>query len=476
MAASYLSGELPQGRIGVGYARAAELLKTVPPAPSVTLTLAEVDSALGQVASMRGAGSARRRVARLTELFARATVDEQQLLYRLLVGELRQGALEGLLVEAIAQATGLPPSEVRRAVMVRGAVPPVARAALHEGSAGVARFRTQLFRPLQPMLAMSAAGAEEALALIAQPALEYKLDGARVQVHRVGDDVRVFSRQLNDVTVALPEVVEAVRALPLRQAILDGEAIALRSDGHPQPFQTTMRRFGRKLDVQALRLELPLDVFFFDLLHLNGQDLLEQPAAVRLEALDEVLRGKCAVRRQVANSAVQVSTFLQEALAAGHEGLMAKSLEAPYEAGRRGAAWLKIKPSQTLDLVVLAAEWGSGRRKGWLSNLHLGARDPTNNTYVMLGKTFKGMTDAVLEWQTRRLQEIAIGRERHVVHVRPELVVEIAFDGLQASPQYPGGLALRFARVRRYREDKRAEDADTIETVRALRGATPQTG
>jgi len=368
------------------------------------------------------------------------------------------------MVEAVARATTLDPDAVRRAVMLAGGLGPVARAALTDGAAGLARFGLKLFRPLQPMLAQAADDVVAALAQLGEAAFEYKLDGARIQVHRAGDEVHVFSRQLNDVTVAVPEVVEAARRLPLRDVILDGEAIALRPDGTPLPFQVTMRRFGRKLDVERLRAELPLSAFFFDVLYADGTVLLGEPYTARFAVLERVVpEGR--VPRIVTRDALVAGRFFEQAIAAGHEGLMAKALGARYDAGARGAAWLKVKPAHTLDLVVLAAEWGHGRRRGRLSNLHLGARDPDAGGFVMLGKTFKGMTDELLAWQTTRLLALETSRDEHTVYVRPELVVEVAFNGVQASPQYPGGVALRFARVVRYRPDKRADQADTIATV-----------
>jgi DNA ligase-1 len=354
--------------------------------------------------------------------------------------------------------------------MLAGAVGPVAMAALSEGAAALARFGLELMRPVQPMLAQPAESLESALGDLGTAGLEWKLDGARVQVHKLGDEVRVFSRALNEVP-AVPEVVSAVRSLPARAIVLDGEAIALAPDGRPRPFQLTMRRFGRDADDPRLRAELPLDVFFFDVLHLDGEDLLDRPARERARALGEALPAERRVPRVETASIDEARTFLEDALARGHEGIMAKSLDAAYEAGRRGAAWQKIKRAHTLDLVVLAVEPGSGRRRGWLSNVHLGARDAERGGFVMLGKTFKGMTDEMLAWQTERLRALEIGREGHVVHVRPELVVEVAFDGVQASPQYPGGVALRFARVKRYRPDKPASLASTIEEVRAIFGA-----
>jgi DNA ligase-1 len=466
IAVALLSGEARQGRLGIGYATLRELRGGGAAAPS--LALREVDDALARIAATKGKGSAAERGALLAALFARATRAEQDFLVRLLAGELRQGALEGVMIEAIAAAAGVAVADVRRAAMFAGDLGAVARAALTAGAAGLARFAIELQRPVQPMLAQPAEDIADALARLGTAALEWKLDGARVQVHKAGGEVRVFTRNLNEVTAAVPEIVEAVRAAPARELILDGEAIALAADGAPQPFQVTMRRFGRKLDVDALRAELPLAAFFFDVLRRDGESLVDRPARERFAALADTLPGALVVPRLVTSDAAAAQAFDADALARGHEGVMAKALDAPYEAGSRGAAWLKVKRAHTLDLVVLAAEWGHGRRRGWLSNLHLGARGAAENAFVMLGKTFKGLTDELLEWQTRELLAREIGRDDYTVYVRPELVVEIAFNDLQASPQYPGGLALRFARVKRYRPDKRAEDADTIDAVRAL--------
>jgi DNA ligase-1 len=373
-----------------------------------------------------------------------------------------------VLLEAIAHAAEVPASAVRRALLFAGGMAGVAEAALFEGERGLSRFSLQLFRPLSPMLADSAAGLDEVMVEGLPLALEHKLDGARIQVHRAGADVRVFSRQGNDVTESVPEIVSAALALPGRELVLDGEAIVLSPAGRPEPFQTTMRRFGRRSDVAALQKELPLSAFFFDCLQVDGQLLVDGSNEQRVAALTECVAPEARVVRAVTAEAAAARSFLQAALAAGHEGVVAKTLSSTYEAGRRGAGWRKVKPAHTLDLVVLAAEWGNGRRSGWLSNLHLGARDPQTSTFIMLGKTFKGLTDATLTWQTQRLRELSVGQSGHVVHVLPELVVEIAFDGLQSSSRYPGGLALRFARVKRYRPDKRAEDADTMSTVRAF--------
>ena len=467
IAIAFLSGSLRQGRIGIGYAT----LQAVQPeqaATAPTLELAAVDAALQRLATTTGKGSTQMKQRLLGELFARGTADEQEFLLRLVMGELRQGALEGLAAEAVARAAGLEAGAVRRATMLAADLGRVAHAALTEGAAGLTSFRVQLFRPLQPMLAQAADDVGDALTRLGkgQAAFEYKLDGARIQVHKARDEVRVFSRQLNDVTQAVPEVVETVRRLPLDDAILDGEAIALRPDGTPLPFQVTMRRFGRKLDVERLRAELPLVPFFFDILYADGAPLLDEPYARRFAVLAAAVPGEQRVPRIVTSDAGEAGAFFERAIAAGQEGLMAKALDARYDAGARGAAWLKLKPAHTLDLVVLAAEWGHGRRRGRLSNLHLGARD--GGGFAMLGKTFKGMTDEMLEWQTAKLLELETRRDGHVVHVRPELVVEVAFNGIQASPTYPGGLALRFARIVRYRPDKGPDQSDTIETVREL--------
>jgi DNA ligase 1 len=472
--AAWLSGDLARGRIGIGYAAVRDALGATSAAAAPSLTVAEVDAALARIASAKGAGSGLERRRVLEDLLARATEDERRFLSGLVLGEVRQGALEGVLVEAVARAAGLPAAAVRRAAMLAGALPPVADAALTEGAAGLDRFALRVGEPVGPMLAQTAAGVAEALAALGgEAALEWKLDGARVQVHKDGDRVKVFSRSLRDVTDALPEVVALARASPAARLVLDGEAIALRADGTPEPFQVTMRRFGRKLDVERLAPELPLTAFFFDALVVEDE-LLARPERDRWAALASAVPADRLVPRLVTADRAAGEVFLEDALRRGQEGVVAKALDAPYEAGRRGAAWLKVKRAHTLDLVVLAAEWGSGRRRGWLSNLHLGARDPASaGGFAMLGKTFKGMTDAMLAWQTERLRGLATGPleaegEPPGVRVRPELVVEVAFDGIQASQRYASGLALRFARVKRYREDKGPADADTVETVRGL--------
>lgn len=464
-----LSGMPRQGRVGLGYA-SIQKASTVPAAERSTLHVKEVDAALATFVDAGGTGSAARRIDRLRALLARATPPEQDFLRRLLFGELRQGALEGVLLEAVARAAEVAPPRLRRAAMMAGSLTMAARAALTGGEPALDAMALQVMQPIQPMLAQPADSVEEALGQFGEAALEYKLDGARIQVHKAGDEVRVFSRTLKDVTASVPEVVARARTLAAQSAILDGEVLALRPDGRPHPFQTTMRRFGRTRGVDALQEDLPLTPFFFDALQVDGSVLIDEPYERRAQALGE-LAPDAGVSRLVRPTAAAAEGFAREALARGFEGVMAKDLTSPYAAGRRGAAWLKIKPVQTLDLAILAAEWGSGRRRGWLSNLHLGARDPETGHFVMLGKTFKGLTDEMLVWQTEHLLSLETGRDRHIVYVRPSLVAEIAFNDLQVSPIYPGGLALRFARVKRYRLDKPADEADTIATVRALAGA-----
>jgi DNA ligase 1 len=466
IAVAFLSGSLRQRRLGVGYAALEAAMPESAPQPS--LELSEVDAVfarLCRVAAGKGSSAERQRL--LRELLARATSDEQHFLFRLVIGELRQGAVEGLMLEAVAKAAGVPSERVRRARMMAGDLTSVARTALAGDANQLGEFATQLFRPVHPMLAGSANEAGDAIEELGEATLEYKLDGARIQIHKSGDQVAVFSRRLNDVTAAVPDIVALVQGLPARELILDGEVLALRSDGRPHPFQTTMGRFGRRLDVDRMRRDFPLSPFIFDLLYLDGGSLVDEPARSRLTALLDVVPESMLVPRTLTSSTVDAQAFLQRALDAGHEGIMAKALDAPYQAGHRGRRWLKIKPANTLDLVVLAAEWGHGRRHGWLSNLHLGARDPAGG-FVMLGKTFKGMTDEMLDWQTKRLLELEVARDGYTVYVKPELVVETAFNEVQASSQYPGGVALRFARVKRYRTDKKAEESDTIASVQAI--------
>ncbi len=466
VAVAYLSGELPHAPIGIGWAA----LRDRPPeqAPPPVLRVLEVDAALRTIGATTGPGSQAARREELNGLFARATEPEQQFLARLLTGELRQGALQAVMADAVAKAARLPATVVRRALMLAGDLGTVATAALTSGSEGLAEFRLTVLRPVQPMLAQPATDIASAFERVGEAAVEWKLDGARLQVHVQGDEVRAFTRNLADVTDRVPEVVEALRGLSLEAAILDGEVIALDERGRPHPFQVTMSRFGSRRGVEALRDGVPLSPFFFDLLHLDGDDGLDRPARERFAALAERFPEELLVPRIVTGNVEEGASFLAAALEHGHEGVMVKALDAPYEAGRRGGSWLKVKPSHTLDLVVLAAEWGHGRRQGWLSNIHLGARDEAGGDFVMLGKTFKGMTDEMLGWQTERLLGLETSRDGGTVYVRPELVVEVVFDGLQQSSRYPGGLALRFARVKGYRPDKSAAEADSIQTVRQL--------
>jgi DNA ligase-1 len=467
----YLSGEIRQGRIGIGYA-ALRTAASNKPATSAALSIGEVDHLLTELAAIRGAGSTATRATALAGLFSHATEAEQHFLLRLLTGELRQGALEGVMVDAIASASSVPVAQVRRAAMYSKSLGVVARVALREGAEGLSQFHLQLFSPVYPMLAQTATDVGEALVLLkGEVAFEWKMDGARIQVHKVGTDIRIYTRSLNDVTDAIPEIVEMVRGLPARALVLDGEAITFDRAGRPLPFQVTMRRFGRRLNVAALRAELPIRAFFFDCLHYEDQSIEDQPARTRIEFLSRAVPADVQVPRLVTQSEVAAREFYEAALAAGHEGLMAKLLDTPYEAGNRGAGWLKIKRAHTLDLVVLAAEWGHGRRTGKLSNLHLGALDPATGDYVMLGKTFKGLTDALLNWQTQEFLARETHRDQWTVYIRPELVVEIAFSDLQESSRYPGGLALRLARVKRYRDDKSAAEADNMDAVRRIAAA-----
>jgi len=471
IAVHYLTGETLQGRIGLGYAtlRAAA---TAAAAREATLSIADVDHALAAVDAIRGAGSATGRADILSALFSRASADEQQFLLALLGAELRQGALAGIMVDAIAAAAQLPVQRIRRAAMFAPSLGAVARIAMLEGDAALGKFRLELFSPVAPMLAQTAVDVAEALnALPGDIALEWKMDGARIQVHKLAQEIRIYTRTLNEVTAALPEIVEAVRALPAPALVLDGEAIAFNASQRPHPFQITMRRFGRKLEVDKLRAQLPIRAFFFDCLYAGGQSIIDLPTRERVQALAEAVPASLRVPRLVTSLEPEARAFYEAALAAGHEGVMAKALDAPYEAGNRDARWLKIKRVHSLELVVLAAEWGHGRRSGKLSNLHLGALDPSTGEYVMLGKTFKGLTDATLAWQTREFLARETSRDQWTVHIRPELVVEIAFSDLQASSRYPGGLALRFARVKRYRDDKRVEEADTMDSVRRIYAA-----
>ena len=525
---AFLSGELLQRQIGVGYASLGEMLRPEPsgqppagPWPRLApgqapaagapatgdsltaavpgegaagggpLTVAETDAVFEAVGRVAGTGAQAERRRLLADVFARATQTEREFLVRLLAGELHQGALEGVMTEAVARAAGVPAAEVRRAHLLAGSLPLVAQAALTaawpatdaEPDSGAAlaalrAFGLKVGRPLRPMLASSAATVADAFARQSPAIVEWKIDGIRIQVHRAGADVAVFTRTLDDITIRVPEITEAVLALDVRDAVLDGEAVALAPDGRPRPFQVTASRTSSHMDVARQRADTPLTPFFFDLLHLDGADLIDEPAHVRHARLAAVMPARLLVPRIVTDDIDAASAFFADAVARGHEGVVVKAPDSRYAAGRRGSEWIKVKPRHTLDLVILAAEWGHGRRRGWLSNLHLGARDPETGGLVMLGKTFKGLTDEMLTWQTNRLLELAdppgsgpAGDRKDaygVLRVRPELVVEIAFDGVQASPRYPGGVALRFARVLRHRPDKPAAEADTIGSVLAV--------
>ena len=457
---SYLSGELPQGKIGLGYATVSAV--DAPAATTPSLTLDQVGETLTTIKQTTGAGSKKAKEQLLFDMLAAATEDEQEFLRRLLVGGLRQGALEGIMMDAVAAAAGVEPPLVRRAAMVTGDLAAIAEAAMAGGSEALADYGLELFTALQPMLAKTAENVTAALEKAQPAAIEWKVDGARVQVHRDGDEIRVFTRNLRDITASAPDVVRAVASLDVDAIILDGEAVAMRGDDRPVPFQETISRFAAESDGA-------LNVVFFDCLHLNGRDLIDLDGRERWAAMEAALPATMRIQRLVTDDNAAAEEFFEQAVNAGYEGVMVKSLDSIYEAGRRGAGWLKVKPVHTLDLVVLAVEWGSGRRSGWLSNIHLGARDPmAPDGFVMLGKTFKGMTDDMLRWQTERFLELETHRDRHIVHLQREQVVEVAVDGIQRSSRYPGGVALRFARVKQYRDDKAAEDADTIETVRSL--------
>jgi len=516
---AFLSGELRQRQIGVGYASLGDLLR-LEPAGEGPLTVAQTDAVFEAVGQVGGAGAQAERRRLLAGLFGQASQTEREFLVRLLAGELHQGALEGVMTEAVARAAGVPAAEVRRAHLLAGSLPLVAEAALNaawaaapaavpdaapatgpaaapdaapatepEPDSGAAlaalrAFGLKVGRPLRPMLASSAATVADAFARMSPAVVEWKIDGIRIQVHRSGTDVAVFTRTLDDITIRVPEITEAVLALDVQAAVFDGEAVALAPDGRPRPFQVTASRTGSHMDVARQRADTPLTPFFFDVLHLDGTDLIDEPAHVRQARLAAVMPAPLLVPRLVTEDVDAAGAFFADAVERGHEGVVVKSPDAKYAAGRRGSEWIKVKPRHTLDLVILAAEWGHGRRRGWLSNLHLGARDPATGGLVMLGKTFKGLTDEMLTWQTKRLLELAdppgsgpagdLKNAYGVQRVRPELVVEIAFDGVQGSPRYPGGVALRFARVLRHRPDKPAAEADTIESVLALwRGDQP---
>jgi ATP-dependent DNA ligase I len=500
VAVAFLAGELRQRQIGVGYAALGDLLRADLPATQSAvggtgdlagtagavepmLTLAETDAVFTAIGATSGHGSQADRRRLLAGLFERATPGERSFLVRLLAGDLHQGALEGVMLEAVAGAAGVPAGGVRRAYLLGGSLPAVAEVALAgpgpvAASAALRSVGLQVGRPLRPMLAASAPSMAAAFERLSPAAAEWKIDGIRIQVHRRAGQVSVFTRTLDDITARVPEITGAVLALDAHSLVLDGEVVALRQDGRPQPFQVTAGRVGSQLDVHRQRADVPLTPFFFDLLHVDGRDLVDAPASERNSLMAAIVGAELLVPRTVAGDLAAAETFFSDAVARGHEGVVLKSLDAPYTAGRRGGDWIKVKPRHTLDLVVLAAEWGHGRRRGWLSNLHLGARDPATGDLVMLGKTFKGLTDQTLGWQTERLLELADPAEARpagdvraahgVLRVRPELVVEIAFDGVQASSRYPGGLTLRFARVVRYRPDKGVTESDSIEAVRAL--------
>lgn len=463
VAVSYLAGKPRQSPLGVGYATVSEV--QAPPVARSELEILDVDAVLDEIATTSGAGSKRRREELLGQLLGRATHQEQDFLKGLILRNLRQGALEGVMADAVAAALEVPGEKVRRAAMLEGDLVAVASRALAEGADALGEASLSLFTPVQPMLAKTAETAGQAVSDLGSSIVEWKLDGARVQLHRDGDRIVVYTRNLRDITAGVPEVVAAGRTLEADSYILDGEALLFGPGGSPLEFQDSISIFSSD-NSDAAR---PLSVFFFDCLHFQGDDLIDLPLSERRRALEKVA-GETVVGSILTDDPTEADRFFDDAVARGFEGVVVKDPTQPYEAGRRGSGWLKVKPTHTLDLVVLAAEWGSGRRQGWLSNLHLGARDPGGG-YVMLGKTFKGLTDEMLTWQTERFLEIEDHREGHVVYLKPQIVYEIAFDGVQRSTRYPGGVALRFARVKRHRDDKDPADADTIETVRSfLRG------
>jgi DNA ligase-1 len=458
IATGFLAGAPRQGRIGVGYSA----IDGVQPAPAraASLTVHDLDAAIGELQRATGGGSAARRRQLLHDLLGRATEDEAEFIRRLFTGGLRQGALAGIMIDAVAKAAGVPAVAARRALMLSGDLTHTAELALTSGSEGLAAVGFEIFRPIFPMLASTAENVADAVASFDCASVEWKLDGIRIQIHRREQDVRVYTRNLNDITHALPGIVEAVLRLPLEQAVLDGEALWMGADG-PAAFQDTVAQIDSNAPPTGIV------TFLFDLLHLDGDDLLDTPLRERAGRLD-ALAPHLKIPGAITSDPEVAARLLEEALRAGHEGVVVKDVASLYTAGRRGKAWLKVKPVRTYDLVALGAEWGHGRRQGRLSNLHLGARDPTTGTFVMVGKCFKGLTDELLEWQTKELLERETGRRGIAVLVRPELVVEIALDGVQSSKRYPGGVALRFARVKRYRPDKRPEEADTIDDLRAL--------
>jgi ATP-dependent DNA ligase I len=461
--AGFLAGVPRQGRVGVGYATIYGIESAHADEPS--LTIGEVDRAISEVESTTGSGSATKRKQILAELFGRATPDEANFLRRLFTGELRQGALAGLMIDAIAKTAKVPGDLARRALMLSGDLTRTADIAITQGEPGLREVGFEIFRPIFPMLASTAADVNEAVSSFELSSVEWKLDGIRIQVHRRGDEIRIYTRNLNEITDTLPGIVAATRELPVQQAVLDGEALWMLEHG-PAAFQDTVSQIDSDAPPEGIV------TFIFDLLHLDGEDLLDTPLEQRAARLEQIAPG-LKIPSVLTSDPDEAQRVFDEAIAAGHEGVVVKDAASLYSAGRRGKAWRKVKPVRTYDLVVLGAEWGHGRRQGWLSNLHLGARDAKTGEFVMVGKTFKGMTDELLEWQTRELLERETSREGIAVFVKPELVVEIALDGVQTSTRYPGGVALRFARVKRYREDKRPDEADTIEDLQALRGPLP---
>jgi DNA ligase-1 len=459
-AVGFLAGEPRQGRVGVGYRTIFSIGDR--PAETAALTIDDLDEAISSLEKATGTGSAAVRSDLLVGLFARATVVEVHFLRRLFTGEMRQGAASALVADAVARAAAVPGTLLRRALMLSGDLPSTAALAMARGRRGLAEVGLELFRPVLPMLASTAASMPEAIAAFDDGAfVEWKLDGIRIQVHRAGDEVRIYTRNLNEITAGLPGVVEAIRGLPVREAVFDGEALWMDEAG-PAPFQETVARIDSDAPARGTV------AFLFDILHLDGVDLLDRPLVERVARL-EAVAPELKIPGELTSDAAVGQRVLDEALRAGHEGVVVKEARSSYAAGRRGKSWLKLKPVRTYDLVVLGAEWGHGRRQGWLSNLHLGARETASDGFVMVGKCFKGLTDELLVWQTQALLGLERERRGIAVLVRPELVVEVAIDGVQASTRYPGGLALRFARVKRYRPDKDAGEADTIDALRALR-------
>jgi DNA ligase 1 len=458
-AVGFLTGVPRQGRVGIGYRTIYGIEVAAADVPS--LTVGDLDRAIADVRATTGSGSASERKQRLEELLAQATNAEADFVRRLFTADLRQGALAGLMVDAIARAAGVSGALTRRALMLSGDLTRTAEIAIREGEEGLRAVGFQIFRPIFPMLASPAASVSEAVASFDAASVEWKIDGIRVQIHRCGDEIRIYTRNLNEITHALPGIVAAVRDLAVSRAVFDGEALWMSDDG-PAPFQDTVSQIDSAAPPEGVV------TFLFDLLHVDGDDLLDTPLeerAARLGAVASHLK----IPSVLTSEPETAQRVMDDALSAGHEGVVVKDARSLYSAGRRGKAWRKVKPVRTYDFVVLGAEWGHGRRRGWLSNLHLGARDPSTESFVMVGKCFKGLTDELLEWQTKELLARETERRGIAVLVRPELVVEIALDGVQSSTRYPGGVALRFARVKRYRPDKSAAEVDTIDDLRALR-------